>query len=116
MSRRLLSCILMLLACTSIAFGQTARTARKPSPTLASLPAPKAGGALRILLVVDDWDRSKGSPIFRKLVADAVGDNPKAWSSVVVRPNEHGPSADKLRDFNVVAHREHPGVLTIAAA
>jgi hypothetical protein len=102
MSRHLLPCLVMLIASTSMAFGQTDRTTRKASPTLAGLPAPKAGGALRILLVVDDWDRSKGSPIFRKLVADAVGGDAKAWSSVIVKPNEHGPSADKLRDFNVV--------------
>src|SRR5688572_19837959 len=91
-----------LLACASIAFGQAAKTTRKPSPTLASLPAPKAGGALRILLVVDDWDRSKGAPIYRKLVADAVGGDAKAWSSVVVAANQHGPALEKLRDFNVV--------------
>lgn len=91
-----------LLACVSIAFAQTGKTTRKPSPTLASLPAPKAGGAPHILLVVDDWDRSKGAPIYRKLIADAVGGDAKAWSSVVVAANQHGPALEKLRDFNVI--------------
>jgi hypothetical protein len=91
----------LLLSSASLALGQSPAP-RQTSRSLASLPAPKAGGAPRILLVVDDWDRSNGAPVFRKLVADAVGGDAKAWSSVVVKQNEHGPSADKLRDFNVV--------------
>jgi len=80
---------LLILCCAPLALGQ-------------SRAAPKAGGAARVLLVIDDWNRSNGAPVIKKLVADAVGGDAKAWSSVVVKPNEHGPSADKLRDFNVV--------------
>jgi len=82
---------------------------RKPSPSLASLPAPKAGGARRILLVDDDWDnntagaRPSGSDqIFRALVAAAVGGDPTAWSAEMVETYKHGPAFERLRDFNVI--------------
>jgi hypothetical protein len=86
----------------TLALAQSTPAPRQSSRTLSSLPAPKAAGALRILLVIDDWGRSNGAPAIKKLVADAVGGDAKAWSSIVVKPNEHGPGADKLRDFNVV--------------
>ncbi len=88
-------------------------TTRKPSPPLASLPAPKAAsGPLRILLVDDDWSannnltnraRLSGSDeIFRGLVAAAVGGDASAWSVEVAPVNQHGPAFERLRDFNVV--------------
>jgi hypothetical protein len=89
-------------------------TARKPSPALASLPSTKAASApLRILLVDDDWSennsasamnaRLSGSDIiFRKLVANAVAGDATAWSLEVVPAGKHGPSIDRMRDYNIV--------------
>jgi len=85
--------------------------ARKPSPSLSSLPAPKAGGPRRILLVDDDWNnntalgaaRPSGSDlIFRELVAAAVGNEAAAWSTEMVETYKHGPGFERLRDYNVV--------------
>ena len=87
--------------------------ARKPSPPLASLPAPTAAaGPLRILLVDDDWSdnnarggdnrRSGSDDIFRTLVAAAVGGEAAAWSAETVETYKHGPGFERLRDFNVV--------------
>lgn len=86
---------------------------RKPSPALASLPAPKAAaGPLRILLVDDDWSAnnnpttkaplSASDEILRGLVAAAVGGDASAWSVEIAPINKHGPSFERLRDFNVV--------------
>jgi hypothetical protein len=84
---------------------------RKPSPPLASLPAPRAGGPRRILLVDDDWNgntaseaaRPSGSDtIFRDLVAAAVGGEAAAWSNEMVETSKSGPAFERLRDFNVV--------------
>lgn len=88
------------------------RNPRKPAPALSSLPAPRAAGPLRILLVDDDWSANNGTPgnpslsasdeIFRTLVAQAVGGDAKAWS-VEVAPNyDRGPGLERLREFNVV--------------
>ncbi len=90
-------------------------TGRKPSPSLANLPAPKSSsGPLRILLVDDDWsdnnnpgsyarERLSGSDeIFRNLVAATVGDKASAWSVEIAETNKHGPAFERLRDFNVV--------------
>lgn len=85
---------------------------RKPSPSLASLPPPKASGPLRILLVDDDWSENNGRSwdrrlsasdvLFRRLVEQAVGGDAGAWS-VEVAPNyEAGPAFERLRDFNLV--------------
>jgi microsomal dipeptidase-like Zn-dependent dipeptidase len=92
--------------------GEKALTARKPSPSLASLPAPKAAGPLRILLVDDDWSDNnvpeprKPSPgsdtFFRELVAAAVGGNASSWAVDVVPQNQPGPTLERLRNFNVV--------------
>ncbi|WP_414660159.1 M12 family metallopeptidase [Horticoccus sp. 23ND18S-11] len=83
--------------------------ARKPSPPLASLPPPKAGGARRILLVDDDWDGnivgaqpSGSDKIFRALVAAAVEGDAAAWSTEMVETYKHGPAFERLRDFNVI--------------
>jgi hypothetical protein len=87
------------------------KPARKPSPPLASLPAPKASGPLRILLVDDDinYDITPGGArlsasdkIFRDLVAAAVGGDANAWSVEMVEIYKHGPAFERLRDFNVV--------------
>ena len=87
------------------------KPARQPSPSLASLPAPKASGPLRILLVDDDinYDITPGGArlsasdrIFRDLVAAAVGGDANAWSVEMVEIYQHGPAFERLRDFNVV--------------
>ncbi len=82
---------------------------RKPSPSLASLPPLKAGGARRILLVDDDWDgntvgaRPSGSDkIFSTLVAAAVGSDAAAWSIEMVETYKDGPAFARLKDFNVI--------------
>ena len=84
---------------------------RKPSPPLASLPAPRATGPLRILLVDDDWSDNNRQPgsaelsgsdkIFRRLVADAVGDA-AAWAVEVVPAYKNGPDVKRLREFKLV--------------
>src|SRR5262245_18617853 len=63
---------------------------RKPPASIASLPAPKASGPLRILLIDDDASRNNyGLPpdkeigsdeVYRELVAAAVGGKAEAWS------------------------------------
>lgn len=106
----------------AVAFGATglvnlqspppaART-RKPSPPLSSLPAPKAAGPLRILLVDDDWssnnltdardDLSPSDVVFRRLVAEAVSGEASAWDVEVVRAYKDGPGVDRLLPFNLV--------------
>ena len=93
----------------------TKQAARTPTPSLASLPPPKAAsGPWRILLVDDDWsdnnnpdssvrERLSGSDeIFRALVAAAVGNEASAWSVEIAETNQHGPAFERLRDFNVV--------------
>lgn len=85
---------------------------RKPSPPLASLPAPKASGPLRILLVDDDASSNnaggdtgaaqRSDGIFRDLVAKAVGGSADAWSVEVVKNRDNGPAFERLRGFNVV--------------
>lgn len=85
---------------------------RRPPATLASLPAPAAAGALRILLVDDDLsdnnhypDDKRLSPsdrIFRQLVADAVGGDANAWSVETVKPYASGPDVDRLRRFSLI--------------
>ena len=85
--------------------------ARKVSPPLASLPAPKASGPLRILVVDDDWDNNSpdargrltaSDEIFRTLVAAAVGGDAAAWSVVIAERYKDGPGFERLRDYNVV--------------
>ena len=85
---------------------------RKPAPSLASLPAPKAAsGPLRILIVDDDWDNNSpgatnrltaSDEIFRTLVAAAVGGDAAAWSVVIAEQSKDGPGIEQLRDYNVV--------------
>ncbi len=88
------------------------RGERKPSPPLASLPAPKASGPLRILLVDDDASPNntqlgtradEGSDtLYRALVAAAVRNNAAAWSVEVVGTRANGPAFERLREFNVI--------------
>jgi hypothetical protein len=85
---------------------------RKPSPPLASLPAPKAAsGPLRILIVDDDWDNNApgatdrltaSDEIFRTLVAAAVYGNAAAWSVVIADRYKDGPGIERLRGYNVI--------------
>ena len=86
---------------------------RKVSPSLASLPAPKAAsGPLRILLVDDDWSDNNGGDstrrpsasdeIFSGLVAAAVGGDTASWSVEIAQTYKNGPAFERLRDFNVV--------------
>jgi hypothetical protein len=103
-------CVVLLGSADSRA--QTAEQERKPAAPLASLPAPKMGGPLRILLVDDNASpnniagnthRNPGSDdVFRDLVAAVVGGDAKAWSLEVARYQKDGPSLERLRDFNVV--------------
>lgn len=85
---------------------------RRPSPTLASLPSPAAGGGLRILLVDDDVSDNNNIPgdrrlsssdrIFRQLVSEAVGGNAAAWAFETVKPNAKGPDLEQLRKFSLI--------------
>jgi hypothetical protein len=85
---------------------------RKPSPSLESLPAPKATGPLRILVVDDDASSNnadgdtgkaqRSDAIYRALVTQAVGRKPDAWAVEVVKARDNGPALERLRDFNVV--------------
>lgn len=85
---------------------------RRPSPTVASLPAPAAADSLRILLVDDDLSDNNHTPgdnrlspsdrIFRQLVADAVGGDANAWSIEIVKPYANGPGMERLRKFPLV--------------
>jgi hypothetical protein len=86
---------------------------RKPSPSLASLPAPKAASRpLRILVVDDDWDNNEpgatdrltaSDVFFRTFVATAVGrDDAAAWSVVIADRYKDGPGIEQLRDYNVI--------------
>ncbi len=75
-------------------------------------PTSAAAGALRILLVDDDLSDnnhhsgdSRLSPsdgVFRKLVADAVGGDAKAWSIETVKPYASGPGIERLRPFSLI--------------
>ncbi|MBL9211450.1 MAG: hypothetical protein JNL92_13355 [Opitutaceae bacterium] len=85
---------------------------RKPSPPLTSLPAPKASGPLKILLVDDDESSNNvggntgavqsSDEVFRALVAAAVGGKADAWAADVVKSRANGPGIERLRGFNVV--------------
>jgi hypothetical protein len=85
---------------------------RRPAASLASLPAPAAAGALRILLVDDDWSENNHAPgdkrlspsdtVFRRLVADAVGGDAKAWAVETVAAYKHGPAVERLAKFNLI--------------
>jgi hypothetical protein len=85
---------------------------RRPSPSLASLPAPAASGPFRILLVDDDYSDNNHYPndtrlspsdrVFRKLVADAVGGDARAWSIEAVKPYASGPGIERLRPFSLI--------------
>jgi hypothetical protein len=88
-----------------------ADTDRK-APAAASQPAPAAAGPLRILLVDDDFSDNNNDPgdkrqtpsdrIFRQVVADAVGGNPKAWEIEYVKPYASGPGIERLRPFSLI--------------
>lgn len=85
---------------------------RKPPANLARLPAPKASGPLRILLVDDDASaNNQAAPvrkgpssdeIYRALVAATVDGKADAWSVEVVKFRANGPALERLRDFNVI--------------
>ena len=85
---------------------------RRPAATVATLPAPAAAGPLRILLVDDDLSDNNHNPgdsrlspsdrVFRQLVADAVGQDAKAWAVEVVKPYESGPGIDQLRKYSLI--------------
>lgn len=76
-----------------------------------SSPAATAG-ALRILLVDDDYSdnnnipgdsrRSLSDTVFAKLVADAVGGDAKSWAIATVKSNANGPTIDKLRPYPLI--------------
>jgi hypothetical protein len=87
------------------------KPARRAAPTVATLPAP-AAGSLRILLVDDDFSDNNNDPsdkrqtpsdrIFRQVVANAVGGNPKAWEIEYVKPYASGPGIERLRPFSLI--------------
>lgn len=94
---------------TRRALGTPTPETRKPSPALTSLPPLKASGTRRILLVDDNGEGniagarpSRSDPIFRALVAAAVGEDAAAWSVEMVETSKHGPAFERLRDFNVI--------------
>jgi hypothetical protein len=110
---------LSLLSLVFIAAGFLVSTAvpadkaeRRPAASLASLPVPAAAGALRILLVDDDWSEnnralgnkrlSPSDTVFRRLVADAVGGNATAWAVETVEAYKDGPGFDRLAKFNLI--------------
>jgi microsomal dipeptidase-like Zn-dependent dipeptidase len=86
-------------------------TDRPPPPALSSLPAPKAAGPLRVLLVDDDVSGNNVSPtetrlsssdtLFRALATRLAGSLPPE-SIVVVEQNKHGPSLEQMRPYNLV--------------
>ena len=88
------------------------QSAPKPSPSARPVLPNIAGGALRILLVDDDYSDNNNLPgdkrqspsdaVFRKLVSDAVGGGKAAWSIEVVKSNDNGPSVDRLRPYSLV--------------
>lgn len=108
---RLLSLLLFIIGLAASA-SAVDPPERRPSPTLASLPAPVAGGGLRILLVDDDLSDNNNIPgdsrlsssdrIFRQLVSEAVGGDATAWTLETVKPNANGPELARLRKFSLI--------------
>ncbi|WP_414660833.1 hypothetical protein [Horticoccus sp. 23ND18S-11] len=87
-------------------------TTRKPPVSLASLPTPQTGGALKVLLVDDDASENnlggdpgmtlKSDEIYRELISAAVGGVANAWSVEVVKARQPGPAFERLRAFNLI--------------
>ena len=82
-----------------------------PSPAVKN-PSSAATGALRILLVDDDWSDNNNYPgdsrlspsdrVFRKLVSDAVGGDASSWEIEAVKPYASGPGIERLRKFSLI--------------
>jgi hypothetical protein len=106
------SLVSLVLATSLPAFAMAQDSLRRPAPAVASQPAPAAAGPLRILLVDDDFSDNNNDPsdkrqtasdrIFRQVVADAVGGNPKAWEIEYVKPYASGPGIERLRPFSLI--------------
>ncbi|MBL9214416.1 MAG: hypothetical protein JNG83_02960 [Opitutaceae bacterium] len=96
----------------NLSSNQPAKPERKPPASLASLPAPRIAGPLRILLVDDDASANNvGGPksatpdsddIYRALVASAVNGQAEAWAVDVVKGRDAGPPLERMRAFNVI--------------
>lgn len=86
--------------------------ARRSVSSVARVPPPATAGAPRMLLVDDDFSDNNHYPndsrlslsdrVFRKLVADAVGGDAKAWSIETVKPYASGPGIERLRPFSLI--------------
>lgn len=110
--------LLAFLLCAPPSGAQTdvkakARSERKPSPSLTSLPKPAASGPLKILVVDDDWTDnnapgreraalSRSDRIFRERAEAAVAGDAARWSVAFGEIYRNGPDLARLRDYNVV--------------
>jgi hypothetical protein len=102
----------VIAASVSIPCAAADLPARRSTSSVASQPPPAAAGSLRILLVDDDFSDNNHNPrdsrltpsdrVFRKLVADAVGGDAKAWAIEAVKPYASGPGIERLRPFSVI--------------
>lgn len=104
--------VVLVAASVSISGAAADLPARRSASSVASVQPPAAAGALRILLVDDDFSDNNHNPgdsrlspsdrVFRQLVADAVGRDAKAWAIEAVKPYASGPGIERLRPYSLI--------------